>query len=1012
MARKRIKSLAKEWGVPLEDVIASTERLKLAHAHTEASLLGPDEADRVKADLDEQAHRNALLRKETVVETSAGTIVEKRLNATVMRRRHAESASSPAGEAAQPFHFESQESAQEETFVSPFMNESPQPQIDTPVFQPPVEPAVEAAIPQTPVFTAPEVSAPQTNQEPHIEAPAAEIHEAPHHVEAALMSEKLSEKKSEPAPAEMHAGAPAQREAEHAAATPARPAEAPREATRPAPSMREERRDFRRPEANRPRVETRPTQVAPSSTNGERRTLNLTKTGSHPAAPSLDDGQRGPKVLGKIDLRAKVVPAKPAAPTGRTMGPGGRPGQPAGRPQAGAPQPQQQPEGPPPEPSNKPGAAGRALKKKKVVKKDGGDFLAEREIRGLRVPKKRRALPGKEQRKTEITTPRASKRVVRITEGVTVGDLGRSMGVKAGDLIRKLMDLGQMATLNQVLDVDTASLLASEFGYTVENVAFDVEQAIEEAPAEHEEAGELLPRPPVVTIMGHVDHGKTSLLDAIRSAKVTEEEYGGITQHIGAYTVQVDGRTITFVDTPGHEAFTSMRARGAKVTDIVVLVVAANEGPMPQTIEALNHARAAKVPIIVAINKIDLPDANIDNVKQKLTQIGLIPEDFGGDAITVGVSARTKEGIDKLLEMILLQADVMELKANPNRPAKGTVVESQLDRGRGPVATVLIQEGTLHQGDPFVCGVSYGRVRAMLNHLGQRLTEAGPSTPVEIFGLSSVPEPGTQFIGVAEEAKARQVAEFRRSRQREGELQKTSRVSLEDLSQRMREGEVKDLKVIIKGDVQGSVEALQNALERLSTGEVKLQVIHASAGAISETDVTLASASKGLIIGFNIRPEAKAAQLAEKEGVEIRLYTVIYEAIDDVREAMEGLLAPTFREKALGRAEVRKTFNVPGGTIAGSMVVDGKVTRAGRARLVRDGRVVWEGKIGSLKRFKDDAREVTSGYECGIGLENYNDVKPGDVIEAFEMETVLRKLTQAPRDGGRGSAQVEKQLPG
>jgi translation initiation factor IF-2 len=782
----------------------------------------------------------------------------------------------------------------------------------------------------------------------------------------------------------------------------------PRELTRQGP-MREERRDFRRPEVNRPRVETRPPQVAPSSANGERRTLNLTKTGSHSAAPSLDDGQRGPKVLGKIDLRAKVAPPKPAAPTGRTMGPGARPGQPAGRPQAGAPQPQQ-PEGPPPEPSNKPGAAGRALKKKKVVKKDGGDFLAEREIRGLRVPKKRRALPGKEQRKTEITTPRASKRVVRVTEGVTVGDLGRSMGVKAGDLIRKLMDLGQMATLNQVLDVDTASLLANEFGYTVENVAFDVEQAIEEAPAEQEEAGELLPRPPVVTIMGHVDHGKTSLLDAIRSAKVTEEEYGGITQHIGAYTVQVEGRTITFVDTPGHEAFTSMRARGAKVTDIVVLVVSANEGPMPQTIEALNHARAAKVPVIVAINKIDLPDANIDNVKQKLTQIGLIPEDFGGDAITVGVSARTKEGIDKLLEMILLQADVMELKANPNRPAKGTVVESQLDRGRGPVATVLIQEGTLHQGDPFVCGVSYGRVRAMLNHLGQRLTEAGPSTPVEIFGLSSVPEPGTQFIGVAEEAKARQVAEFRRSRQREGELQKTSRVSLEDLSQRMREGAVKDLKVIIKGDVQGSVEALGNALERLSTGEVKLQVIHASAGAISETDVTLASASKGLIIGFNIRPEAKAAQLAEKEGVEIRLYTVIYEAIDDVREAMEGLLAPTFREKSLGRAEVRKTFNVPGGTIAGSMVVDGKVTRAGRARLVRDGRVIWEGKIGSLKRFKDDAREVTSGYECGIGLENYNDVKPGDVVEAFEMETVLRKLAQPPREG-RGSAQVEKQLP-
>ena len=1022
MARKRIKSLAKEWGVALEDVIASCERLKLAHAHTDASLLGPDEADRVKADLDEQAHRNAMLRKETVVETSAGTIVEKRLNATVMRRRHAETTAAPVGEAAQPFHFESQEAAQEETFVSPFMSESPQPQVDTPVFQPIIEPVVEAPLPPTPVFTAPEVNGPAT-QETHIEAPAAEVPQTPSQIEAAPMSPEISAALVAKTPeadagSQVDGAAQLQREPDQPApAMAARPVEAPRTETPREPSRQmppaplHDRRDFRRPDvSSRPRVETRPPQVVtPPSVNGERRTVNLTKTGSHPAAPSLDDGQRGPKVLGKIDLRAKVAPPKPAAPTGRTMGPGGRPGQPAGRPQAGAPQPQE-PNGPPPEPSNKPGAAGRALKKKKVVKKDGGDFLAEREIRGLRVPKKRRALPGKEQRKTEITTPRASKRVVRITEGVTVGDLGRSMGVKAGDLIRKLMDLGQMATLNQVLDVDTASLLANEFGYTVENVAFDVEQAIEEAPDEQEEVGELVARPPVVTIMGHVDHGKTSLLDAIRSAKVTEEEYGGITQHIGAYTVQVDGRMITFVDTPGHEAFTSMRARGAKVTDIVVLVVAANEGPMPQTIEALNHARAAKVPVIVAINKIDLPDANIDNVKQKLTQIGLIPEDFGGDAITVGVSARTKEGIDKLLEMILLQADVMELKANPNRPAKGTVVEAQLDRGRGPVATVLIQEGTLHQGDPFVCGVSYGRVRAMLNHLGQRLTEAGPSTPVEIFGLSSVPEPGTQFVGVAEEAKARQVAEFRRSRQREGELQKTSRVSLEDLSQRMREGEVKDLKVIIKGDVQGSVEALQNALERMSTNEVKLQVIHASAGAISETDVTLASASKGLIIGFNIRPEAKAAQLAEKEGVEIRLYTVIYEAIDDVREAMEGLLAPTFREKALGRAEVRKTFNVPGGTIAGSMVVDGKVTRAGRARLVRDGRVMWEGKIGSLKRFKDDAREVAAGYECGIGLENYNDVKPGDIVEAFEMETVLRKLTPPPREG-RGSAQVEKQPP-
>ena len=454
-----------------------------------------------------------------------------------------------------------------------------------------------------------------------------------------------------------------------------------------------------------------------------------------------------------------------------------------------------------------------------------------------------------------------------------------------------------------------------------------------------------------------------------------------------------------------------MRARGAKVTDIVILVVAADEGVMPQTVEALNHARQAKVPIIVAVNKIDRPEANLDRVKQQLTERGLIPEDYGGETITVPVSARTREGIDRLLEMVLLQADVLELKANPNRPARGTVVESQLDRGRGPVATVLIQEGTLHQGDPFVVGVSYGRIRAMLNHLGQRLTEAGPSIPVEIFGLSAVPEPGTPFTVVSDEAKARQVAEFRRSKQREGELQKTSRISLEDLSQRMMAGEVKDLKVIVKGDVQGSVEALADSLKRLSTNEVKIELIHTSAGAISETDVTLASASKAIIIGFNVRSEQKAAALAEKEGVEIRLYTIIYEAINDMREALEGLLAPTFRERALGRAEVRQTFTVPGATIAGSMVLDGKVTRNGRARLNRDGRVVWEGKIGTLRRFKDDVREVAAGYECGIGLENFNDVKPGDVIETYDLETVLRKLATPAPEASRGRAAVEKQLP-
>ncbi len=973
MARKRIKTLASEWGFPVEDLLAGCARLKLGHTQSESSLLSPEEADRLKADLDEQVHRATILRRETVLETSSGKILEKRLNATVMRRRHAEGGQPLGGDT--PFHFEVEES-RDDSFVSPFLGDSPA-EPETPVMfdshHPEPAPAESHRAPAPPVV----------NPEPEIEEIGAADYEA--HLPEAAIHTKDEEPEPEPR------FVPPEPEQEPVVVEAAPAPEAP-------------------PAAPSSRFGYRTDRVRPAET-GDRGSINLTR-GSQ-TGPTLDDGQKGPKVLGKIDLRPKAPPPRPASPGSRTAAgaPSARPGL-TGR-FAPQPQPAQPGDGGPqltPDQlaANKPGARG-GIKKKKVVKKGSTDLAAEREMRGLRVPKKRRALPGKEQRKTEITTPKASKRVVRITEGVTVGDLGRSMGVKAGDLIKKLMELGQMATLNQVLNVNTATLLAGEFGYSVENVSFDAEQVIEEAP-EEVVAGEMVTRPPVVTVMGHVDHGKTSLLDAIRHTNVTAREFGGITQHIGAYTVEANGRTIAFVDTPGHEAFTAMRARGAKVTDIVVLVVAANEGVMPQTQEAINHARAANVPIIVAINKIDLPDANLDNVKQRLTQVGLVPEDYGGDVITVPVSARTGVGIDKLLEMILLQADVMELKANPSRPARGTIIESQLDRGRGPVATVLIQEGTLHQGDPFVSGTSYGRVRAMQNHLGQRLTEAGPLTPVEIFGLSTVPEPGTVFTAVVEESKARQVAEYRRSKQREGELTKTSRISLEDLSQRMAAGEVKELKVILKGDVQGSVEALADALARLSTDEVKLEVIHASAGAISETDVTLASASKAIIIGFNIRPEPKAANLAEKEGVEIRLYTIIYEAINDMREAMEGLLAPTYREKALGRAEVRKIFNVPGATVAGCMVVDGKIVRSARARLVRDGRPVWEGKLATLKRFKDDAREVAQGYECGIALENFNDVKPDDIIEAFEMEAILRKLAAPTPQTVRGQAAVEKQL--
>ncbi|MGH7858313.1 MAG: translation initiation factor IF-2, partial [Candidatus Binatia bacterium] len=507
----------------------------------------------------------------------------------------------------------------------------------------------------------------------------------------------------------------------------------------------------------------------------------------------------------------------------------------------------------------------------------------DRDFRGGRMPKKKRALPGKEQRKTEITVPKASKRVIRITDVISVGDLSKAMGIKAGEVLKKLMDLGMMATINQAIDFETASLVAADFEFTVENVAFNAESAIEEAHEAPEDTEAREARPPVVTIMGHVDHGKTSLLDAVRKTNVTAGEAGGITQHIGAYSVAWNDRRITFVDTPGHEAFTAMRARGAKVTDIVILVVAANDGVMPQTVEAISHARAAEVPIVVAVNKVDLPDADLEKVKRGLADHGLVGEDWGGDTTILPVSAKTQEGISELLEMILLQADVLDLRANANKLARGAIIEAKLERGRGPVATVLVQEGTLRAGDPFVCGTQSGRIRAMMDASGQKVTEAGPSTPVEIIGLQGVPEAGDVFTAMSDEATAKQVAGHRLDKKRQTQLTATSKVSLEELYQRIKTGDTKELRVIIKADVQGSVEALQEALTRLSAEEVKLSVLHASVGGVSESDVLLASASAAIIIGFNIRPEAKAAETAEREGVEIRLYTVIYEALNDMR---------------------------------------------------------------------------------------------------------------------------------
>ncbi len=600
--------------------------------------------------------------------------------------------------------------------------------------------------------------------------------------------------------------------------------------------------------------------------------------------------------------------------------------------------------------------------------------------RGKSRRKPGKALPAAPQ----ATQPlKAVKRKIRVDEAIRVADMAHQMGLKVNEIIKVLFGLGVMATINQSLDIDTATLVAAEFGYEVEKTGFSEEDYL--LPSEPDRPEDLKPRPPVVTIMGHVDHGKTSLLDAIRKSNITSGEAGGITQHIGAYHVKTKRGEIVFLDTPGHEAFTAMRARGAQVTDLVILVVAADDGVMEQTREAINHARAAGVPIMVAVNKMDKPGADPDRVLRELSELGLQPEDWGGDTIVARVSAKTRQGLDELLELVALQAEILELKANPNKPAHGRIVEAKLDKGRGPVATVLIQEGTLQQGDNFVCGQFSGRVRALVNDQGKKVKEAGPSIPVEVQGFDGVPEAGEEFFSVADEKLARRIADARAIKQREKDLASESRVTLETfLSRRASDQEALPLNLVLKADVQGTLEAITEALTKQSTDKVRISVVHGGTGAITESDILLASASQAIIIGFNVRPTAKIKDVAERENVDIRFYDIIYKLVDDIKSAMAGLLAPVQREVYLGQAEVRNTFSVPKAIIAGSYVADGKIARNAGVRLLRDGVVVYTGKVSSLRRFKDDVREVVKGNECGVGLENFNDIKIGDVIEAFE----------------------------
>ncbi|MCI5727512.1 MAG: translation initiation factor IF-2 [Clostridium sp.] len=633
-------------------------------------------------------------------------------------------------------------------------------------------------------------------------------------------------------------------------------------------------------------------------------------------------------------------------------------------------------------------ATSKVAEEKKSLVDEYEDILSDEVNKGNKKKKKTKKQIAEEKAKAEQEF--AENTILEIGETITVKELADMLQKSYAEVIKTLMLSGVMAAMNQEINYDIAAKVCDSFGILCEKK--EVSSELEALDVVEEDEVNLVKRPPIITVMGHVDHGKTSLLDAIRKSKVTSTEAGGITQHIGAYTVSVNGEKITFLDTPGHEAFTAMRARGAQITDIVILVVAADDGIMPQTKEAISHCKAAGVPMVVAINKIDKPGANIDRVKQELTEFGLVAEDWGGDVICVPVSAKSRINIDQLLEMVLLTAEMLELKANPNRKANGTVIEAKLDKGRGAVASLLVQNGTIHVGDSILVGTTYGRIRAMFDDDGKKIKKAGPSIPVEILGLSEVPAAGDRFNQMKDEKTARTMAEARKEAQKNAMFTSSHKVSLEDLYNQIQDGTVKELAVIVKADVQGSIEALTQSLEKLSTDDVKVRVIHSAVGAITETDTTLAYASNAIIIGFNVRPDNNASAAADRDGVEIKTYRVIYDAIEDVKAAMIGMLEPEYREIILGQAEVRQTYKISNvGTIAGCYVLDGKIVRNAEVRVLRNGVVVFESVLSSLKRFKDDVKEVTSNYECGLSIDKFNDIKEGDIIEAFKMEAIERK---------------------
>ena len=1026
----RVYEIAKEVGIPNKDLIAKIRALGL-EVNNHMSSLDADDVARIKRSLEKEKQASSQPAQTKVLST--GTVLRRRATADkgtggdategsaertpvpatapttpapVIRRRPAAEAAAPAPEptpAATP------------PVAARPATPAPAPQAPTPAPAPaaaPVAARPTAPTPEvTPVPAAPAVEAPAATPAPTpAPAPSAEAAPAPAPTPAAPTPAPTPVAATPaPAPSAPRAAAPEARAEAPSAPAPAaaRPAapEAPRPAERPRSRVivagpQIVGRTPAPPAPQAPTPTARPSSVTsqplPPSTPLPPRVVN-----APPSIPSPSVRVEGPRTVEEVGDAARIrFEQELQRARARTSE---RP-----RPETGQVEAQPQP-APPRDPSRpavgsviplpprikitERGPAGRPSPGAQPANPIRGRFAQQQQRGGRPGPGGRpgqhdygrKKLPlGKKGKQTQITTPAEHKRVIRIEETITVSDLAKNMSIKAPEVLKKLWGMGMTGVnINAAIDFDTAQILASEFGYEVQNVAFKEDDVFA---AKGDDADKLQPRAPVVTVMGHVDHGKTSLLDSIRKARVAAGEAGGITQHVAAYKVPTPNGDIVFLDTPGHEAFTEMRARGAHATDIVVLVVAANDGVMPQTIEALSHAKDAKVTIIVAVNKCDLPDAQPDRVRQQLADHGLIPEEWGGDTLYVNVSALKGENIDKLLEAIVLSAEVLELKANPDKPAAGIVVEARLDRNRGPMASVLIQEGTLKVGDIVVAGRTFGKVRAMLDDRGELLESAGPSTPVEILGLDGVPEAGDKVNAAEDDKVAKQVVEHRRLEYRKRELASTSRISLEGLMERQSEGATKELKIVLKADVQGSAEALKASLTKLSTEKVRVNVIQAAVGGITESDVNLAKAGGAIIVGFHVRPAGKSAKHAEQEGVEIRLYDIIYDALDDVKNAMAGLLAPIKREVAMGQLQVRDTFAIPKvGTVAGCMVTSGKINRKAHLRIIRDAVQVYEGKIASLRRFKDDVSEVQHGFECGVMVQGWNEIKTGDIIEAYEV---------------------------